>query len=249
MRYLLVISLIAAVMTVCTGCVSVQLNNTGNSIKGEGPLVPREYNDLQFDSVEIQENMELIYRKGDSDQVTVEIQENLAQYLDVSVTDNRLIIKARKNVWFDYDEAAEQPKVYITKPELKKLYCSGIVTIKDADPIETDQLDLRLSGMCNINLEVHAKKVSTSISGTGDILLYGTADQIDFNISGMGTINASELAAATGRINIDGSGNINVNCSEKLDLDVNGMGNITYKGNPEITKQNEYDTVNILQVD
>ncbi len=85
--------------------------------------------------------------------------------------------------------------------------------------------------------EIHATGVSArdfiaSVTGSGSIVLAGSADLLDGQITGSGEIKATELAAKNASVGVTGSGRVLVNASEKVDASITGSGSVRYSGNP-----------------
>ncbi|HQV37276.1 MAG TPA: DUF2807 domain-containing protein, partial [Flavobacterium sp.] len=51
--------------------------------------------------------------------------------------------------------------------------------------------------------------------------------------AGSGDIKAFELVSENAKVNVSGSGDIKVNCTEFIEARVAGSGDIEYKGNPK----------------
>ena len=52
-------------------------------------------------------------------------------------------------------------------------------------------------------------------------------------MAGSGDIKAIELVSENAKVNVSGSGDIKVNCTEFIEARVAGSGDIEYKGNPK----------------
>ena len=72
--------------------------------------------------------------------------------------------------------------------------------------------------------------------GSGNIYVTQFIDQSDLeiNLYGSGSFMGFPLKVADCRIRIEGSGECEVNVTEKLDVGIKGSGNIYYKGHPSI---------------
>ncbi len=79
---------------------------------------------------------------------------------------------------------------------------------------------------------VSAKKFTASVTGSGSIVLKGSADLLDGQITGSGEIKAMELATKTVSVGVTGSGRALVNASETVDASITGSGSVRYSGNP-----------------
>ncbi len=79
---------------------------------------------------------------------------------------------------------------------------------------------------------MHSKWTST-LTGSGEIELWGIAQVGDLNISGSGKIKALHLEQDECSASITGSGDMYVFVYDYLDVNITGSGNIFYRGNPQ----------------
>ncbi len=121
---------------------------------------------------------------------------------------------------------------------------------------ETDALSINVSGAANLNAkELASKKVSitsagsstisvsarnslaATIYGTGNLFFYGDVETLDIKISGLGEVDASGLKAKQAKLAISGSGKVELDVSDKLDVVISGTGIVSYSGSPSLTQR------------
>jgi hypothetical protein len=122
--------------------------------------------------------------------------------------------------------------VFITVKSLNSLENSGVADIKSENKLICENLTLVSQGVGNINLDVAAKEIKTSVSGAGNITLKGSTQLLDVDLSGAGNLKASDLEANKVVAKVSGAGDAKVNAIQSLTADVSGAGSIIYKGNP-----------------
>ena len=69
-------------------------------------------------------------------------------------------------------------------------------------------------------------------SGSGDLELSGKTNNLTVTIAGSGDLDAYNLAAVSASVSNSGSSDITLNIIEKLQVTLNGSGDLTYRGNP-----------------
>ncbi len=69
-------------------------------------------------------------------------------------------------------------------------------------------------------------------SGSGDISLEGKANTLTISQNGSGDIDAYNLTAVSVAVSNSGSSDISLNVVEKLQVTLNGSGDVTYRGEP-----------------
>lgn len=126
-------------------------------------------------------------------------------------------------------------KVTLSSAECQFMELSGSGKIISEKPVNTNTLDLRLSGSGSFIIkQLNAKLLSGRISGSGNMTVNGGSElsEIDFSISGSGDVNAENFVAKKGSVKISGSGNCSVNVTENLEGRISGSGNLYYRGKP-----------------
>jgi hypothetical protein len=168
--------------------------------------------------------------------VTIVGDDNILEVVDASVSQDTLTIRYADgfrfwNIWDD-----KTLKIYITAPDFKSIKVDGAGTIINEEPIVVDDLDIRVSGAGELDMDIIANTLTTDTSGFGDFKLKGTAKNYRVSISGAADIDAYDLSVQDARIHISGSGDVKLNVSESLDVNISGAGDISYKGDPKVTQ-------------
>ena len=71
-------------------------------------------------------------------------------------------------------------------------------------------------------------------SGSADILIQGSATSFNIKNEGSGSIEGFDFFVNDCNVEIDGSGNVKVSCTDNLKVDIDGSGSVYYIGNPTI---------------
>jgi len=103
-------------------------------------------------------------------------------------------------------------RIEIILPNVTHLEVDGSGDI-DFHDVETDELDV-------------------AISGSGDICLKGAVGTLHASVAGSGDVTATELLAKKAKLQVTGSGDIEISVVESVDARVTGSGDITIHGNP-----------------
>ena len=189
-----------------------------------------ERNVADFNHIGMAVSGELILKQGSPQRVTVEGDKATIDDLETSVRNGELKIKFLNNR-MDHKKV----KITVVVPDIESLSLSGSGSILANDPIQSDKMDLAVSGSGTIHLqELKTKKISSSISGSGNILLDapGVADDMSVAISGSGSLKAPDFEVENFDGAISGSGNAVIHVKGKLKAAISGSGNVQYKGNP-----------------
>jgi hypothetical protein len=208
MKYLLVI--IASAMFVLQGCKDEEL-----CLIGSGTIKEYEVGVEDFENISLFGPINLRIKQGPEISVIVDAEPEIFTQLSYEVKNNMLEIGFKENVTcFETDYGVW---VNVTLPNLKDIYQSGVSEIRSDGDLILSQLQL-------------------NVSGTATIELSGQVDHQ--SIVSSGVVNASNFALLTKNTTIDVSGtaDIELSCSDKLDIEVDGAAYIYYKGNPTISQ-------------
>jgi len=236
----LIAILTVLILTISTaGCATVTFSNSPGSVLGKGNITRVSFPCGDFTRLAVQIPAELHYTAEKSDTVTIELYENLVEYLDVSNRRGELTIRSTKNISLSAPANAgstELPKIYISAPVLEGLSAAGMFVTGSFDTITADSFDLKVTGVVSGTFPVAVRELSADMSGAGSVTLTGYADKVEIATSGAGSVNAYGLAAKEAYTEVTGIGSIELSCSEKLHATISGLGGISYMGDPVVTE-------------
>lgn len=78
-------------------------------------------------------------------------------------------------------------------------------------------------------------QLESKISGSGSISIAGYTNDLNHTTSGSGEFEGFDLESRDAYVKISGSGTANGYATETLNVQINGSGDVYYKGSPEIT--------------
>jgi len=187
--------------------------------------------------------------KGNENSILFEKLENLSEDdFVVEVEDHILKIRLKEDK--NYNNKDRKAQICVTySGTLNSISLSGAGNIKSKQTLEANELDLKLSGAGNITLDLNVDKLTTSLNGAGNFYLSGKTDTQVLKISGAGNIEAFDLVSQDCLASVSGVGNLEVNAHRSLDATANGVGNIYYKGNPQVLNNQAKGMGNIKKVE
>ena len=206
-----------------------------NDIKGVGEMVSRAVQVKDFTAVDVGGSYLVNWKYSDIIALTVEMQENLFEYLEVSVKREKLCIGSSKS--FKTSGADNRPRVYIESPYLKAINLSGAASTGEWDKIKAENLSLILSGAANANISLEVGRLEIFASGACNIELAGNAGACEISASGACNVKAGEFQVREAKINVSGASNVNIACSDNLDAGVSGASNVRYTGSPAVKQR------------
>jgi len=196
-------------------------------LKGNGKVEKKERPVSFFHTVEIQDGIDLFITQGLSENLVVEADENLHQYIETEINEGILKIHLSKMVW-----KSKSLKVYLTIKNIKALSASGGSDIKSVNLLKLEELSVICSGGSDVNLNIDAGKLKFKASGGSDGFLSGTAKTFLGKASGGSDIKAFELKTVDSYIEVTGGSDAEISVSRNLNVSGSGGSDVSYKGKP-----------------
>lgn len=203
--------------------------NFSNCEEGFGNTVTQELSLTEFTGFELNIDAQVFLSQGDELEVLVKGQENIIDELETRV---------RNDVWeIEFDDCVEDSdvlRIYITAPNLNFIANNGSGKIKSDDILRMDNLEVKNNGSGDIQLSLETDIINSRISGSGKVEIEGIAATLDMDIKGSGDLEAFDLLVKDAQIEIDGSGDAQINVTDFLEIMINGSGDVYYKGDPDM---------------
>jgi len=127
-------------------------------------------------------------------------------------------------------------ELHIGFPDLKELEVSGDIKLTTDGYIDVTHLAVLLEGAANVDMSLKAENIRVTCEGGVILELRGVADNLEVKVSGAGHVNARELTTKEVTFRVEGVGFGSVYAVNLLDVRIDGVGKVTYKGDPEIKR-------------
>jgi len=167
--------------------------------------------------------------------VVAEGDQNIVDALYITQEQGECSISFKPGCYTNYTLAV---KVFMPKAEIVELNGSGNIAIGNFGSQEKISLILDGSGNINIDKLKHLTELKLAIEGSGDIKLNGDTETTSLTaaINGSGDIKAERLKTKNAKLDINGSGNIEIQVSESANVNISGSGDVWIMGNPKLQK-------------
>lgn len=169
--------------------------------------------------------LEVYYTQSDTTSLRVEVPERYQNRVGIKNEDGKLTISYesgavsnRRYVSMAGGTSSQGGplKVYVSSKTLRKVSISGAGDFYCKQPLQTDRLDMSISGAGDIEFsDVTAKRVEASIAGAGDITLLARKADIDLSIAGAGDIVGTLVDCGNVTTSIAGAGDITLKGNAK----------------------------------
>ena len=234
MRKITLICIWAGLTVLLSGCLLVSFDGIGaNAVQGTGNMVTKDFDTWDFTGIDIGGNYVIVYRQSQTVSISVSMQENLFDYLNVGVRNGILHVDSDRSFRTDQNY---RPRIYISAPYLETVIISGAASIENWDTIAVETLHINVSGAGDGLIPMHVDTLEISIAGAADFTLTGTASTANLSIAGAGDIDALGLQAVNATVVIAGAGSADVAVSDTLDVTITGAGTVRYVGSPQVNR-------------
>ena len=194
------------------GCYgNIQMAGNGPLVKGSGVLKTEERPVADFTAVSLTGIGRVVVKQTGREALTVTADDNLLEHIETAVVDGTLRLGVRDGVSIQTTKALE---FVIEAKALDAVKASGVGTVELED--------------------IDAKKLTITLSGTGNVSASGRAEELAVTVSGVGGFRGEGLRARKAVVRNSGVGNSVVNASDELDATVSGVGSVDYVGSPSV---------------
>ncbi len=123
--------------------------------------------------------------------------------------------------------------VFISSPTLKSIETYGNGNLSLKGKVEIDNLTIKSYGIGRVQaLNLQTEKVCVRYDGIGDLELGGTTQMVEIYSTGVGNIDCENLIAYNAIVRSEKIGKVKCFASKTIGLYNEGVGEITYHGNP-----------------
>jgi len=207
-KFVLVSILTGALALMFCGCHFV-----GGGVQGSGVRKTEKRDLVTFKSIESDGAFEIQVTCQKPLSVEIEGDDNILPLIKTEVRDGVLHIGSPKAY------SARQPvSVRIALPSLESIANNGAGKVQ-------------VSNLKNDAFEIHSMG-ATSLNAAGQ------TKSVKIETSGAGKIDTSDLHAEKAEVSISGAASVDVYATEQLDVNVSGVGRVTYSGNPKTVNKN-----------
>jgi len=142
----------------------------------------------------------------------IEADDNILPLIKTEVRDGILFVSNDQEY-----HSTKSTTLRITLPDLNSVASHGAGEVKIADAKSSD-------------LKIES-------TGAASVVAAGTARSVTISSSGAGSIDTSNLHAEKAKVEVKGASSIDVYATEQLDVNVSGVGSVSYSGNPKVVNK------------
>jgi hypothetical protein len=185
-----------------------------------------------FSVIRVEVPAKVILKIGNDHRIELQGPENIVKNINAPILEGELKLQ--------YERCVRSNQKSLTITVIAPFY-SGIALYNEGEIISGDslifengRLDVEVLGTGSISVITRSKEVKARMLGSGSLTLIGECNAIQTEHTGAGLLSLQELRSHLGIAKSTGSGNTLLWCTDSLNINIEGSGNIGYKVNPYI---------------
>ncbi len=203
---------------------------TQDTITGSGNVVDRSFDVGSFTRLEVSQAFEVDVSLGEAPAVTVQVDDNLVDLLDVGVSGDTLRVGLEPNT--STRDAVLRAEV--TATTLAGVEVSGAAAVHVVGELIAHALDVALSGAAMLEGEIQAESLELELSGASNATLTGRVADLTVRGSGASLLEAGGLEAVALEIELSGASSATVAVTDTLSASASGGSSLEYSGSPTV---------------
>lgn len=209
----------------------VEYGNGKNRTRGSGVKVEKVRALGAFTRLRIEGPFDVRLAQAGSDQAVVVADDNIEPLIETTLEADSLVVRMKREAGFT---TRLRPTVRIDARALQAVTINGSGDLA-VEQFKADSLNLSIVGSGDVHFGlVELKDLAVSISGSGDVRVAGRAEQQSWRVSGSGDVDARSLGGRSARVELHGSGDVDLGVTEQLDVKLSGSGDLSYAGRPQL---------------
>lgn len=192
----------------------------------------KDYKIKSFSSVSANTVADIVYTQCGNVIVKAQGSKELIDNLKITVSKGVLTIENDRK----FNTKNDEPLIiYLSSPSIESIETRGMGNWNLQGKVKSDNLVISSEGIGSVHaLNLESKKICVKYGAIGELKLGGTTDLVEINSSGVGNIDTQNLIAKTAMVKSTKTGKVKCFASECVGLFNDGIGEITYLGNPKL---------------
>jgi hypothetical protein len=225
-RWIVLCAVVAVGLSLCGCTVAV------GGIRGSGNAVMEDYDISGFDRVDISYGYHAQITQGEVFAVTLRVDDNVLQYVDVAKSGGILHIGMKPGHTYAFINITLEAT--ITMPELTGVALSGDANAAISGFRSGNAFAADVSGDGNLSGDLVCGEATLNLSGGSEATLSGSASDLTAEVSGASRAELSAFAVENANIEATGDSEVIVNVSGLLNVEATGDSRVDYLGNPTL---------------
>ncbi len=228
------IYILAGFVLILTSCAK---DDGAGCFSSTGEIIEETRMVSSFNKLELHDNVSVILVQSDSNYAVVEAGENIISGIRTDVNDAGQMVIRNTNTCNWIRSYSKPLNVYLHYQDLDSIIYRSIGDVYTQNMMTTDTLWLEVfEGAGEINIDISSTRLYCSIhNGTADVYFTGQTGLQFLYSAGFGILDARDLVSTFAYVRNKSSNNLFVYSTKVLGVEINGIGDVYYKGNPDIS--------------
>lgn len=201
---------------------------------GSGEIVSREKSVDNFTELDVSGGFEVEIKKGTSQKLRVEADDNIIDDIETRVEAGQLKIKLRDG--FNLHDA--HMKIFITAPSITSIKSSASAQVTTIDDLsEQETIRLKASSGSSIKAGINAPAITADASSGAQINLSGRTKNFSAEGSSGASVDADNLLSENTIVQTSSGATLDVHASVSLNAKASSGGSINYRGAASVIKK------------
>ena len=229
MNRILIAAVIATLLLagLWTGCEDECTTDTG--IQGSGTPLTEEFDFSDFNRVEAGPAYRIEIVQSDSYSVSVTVDDNLIDYVDVFKSGDRLKIGLKPG-----DRRFTILEAKITMPDLYAVELNAATHCTVSGFSFTHKFAADLSSACTLDGDITTGDADLVVSAASTLYLQGAGGDLIIEASAASTVDLADFTVNNADVNLSGASTAVVHPDGRLDAEVSGASTLMYTGEPTL---------------
>ena len=210
------------------GCTDEQ--NFWGHIKGSGHIIDVNYSFADFTKLDVSHAFAVTVVPSDSFYVKIEVDDNIAKYLNVYKTGNWLMIGLED----DHNYTNIHLKAEIHTPDLTEFKGSGAIVAEMSAFDFAHDLTVDLSGASVFSGNFATADLDLHLSGASVVNITGTGNALNIDASGASVLNMGNFVCHDADVLLSGATFATIHATETLSAELSGASTLNYYGDPTL---------------
>jgi len=175
-------------------------------------------------------SQDVMITQGDAFSVRAEGPANRIEDLEAVVEDGRLVIRPRDGGPNIRLTGHDDVTFHITMPQIEQVTLAGSGDVM-LGRVEGASFAALVDGSGQVEIaDLAVGQADLRITGSGDMVVSGTADNTEITVEGSGEVDGQSLSSTNGTITITGSGDASLDVTDRANISITGSGDVDVSG-------------------
>ena len=199
-------------------------------VNGSGRIATEEFGFRGFSRVDVSHAFQVEVVQSSSYRVTVRVDDNLQQHLQVEKRGDTLVIGLKPYRSYNLRNTTLEAEVHM--PDLRGIDASGASDVRISGFSSMKDFEADLSGASYLEGDITAREVLFEVSGASRVRLHGRAENLRLDASGASNLDLEEFPVEDADIELSGASEAEVVLNGTLDIEASGASRLYFGGSP-----------------